>query len=243
MPNNWLELKKNEFLTEIFRIFCEVHNRLTREFTSYARNQTVCFQCLDELLGQETNQGRLWRLKDTAHLMFRSFSQTPLSGRSLDWALGYLFHECMKLKEDAYQLTNYVPWFESMDQEQETDLEERRLAQDLMHIASETAESIDREVRRIQVVLRLCCRLFIIYLPAHKDNPLLARCIYAQLPLVRTVFNDQTQVLLQALYGPDQVRLYQLAAEGLRLGGWNREAEQALHCIGHESIFPQERKH
>jgi hypothetical protein len=232
MTTAWLKNKEHEFITEIFRNFCLVHQRLLEECISPENTHCVRFDCLDELIGQETNQGRLWRLKDTAHLLFRSFlPDTPLSGRSLDWALGYLFHECMKLKEDAYQLTKYVPWFESIAPEKNLSSDQNSLGQDLKVIASQTAESIDREVQRIQSVLSLCRKLFIVFLPHHRDNSLLARYIYVNMSRVRSVFGPQTAILLHSVYGSKQDDLVRLAARNLRQGGWINDADQALQAL------------
>ncbi len=231
MPKAWLMSKKNEMVTEIFRNFCFVHRNLLEEcFFSSAENP-VCFHCLDNLLGQETNQGRLWRLKDTSHLVFRSSPDMPLSGRSLDWALGYLFHECMKLKEDAYQLTNYLPWFDSLDPSARLSTEEALIGHDLKTIAAQTAHSIHREMQLIKSVLHLCRRLFIAYLPQHRDNPLLARFIYAQMDHVSAVFGQQYQILIRAVYGTDQSTLIRLAAISFQQGGWAEEAQQALNDL------------
>jgi hypothetical protein len=231
MPKAWLITKKHELITEIFRNFCFVHRQLLEECIAAHNGHSVCFDCLDRLLGQETNQGPLWRLKDSAHLVFRSFPDTPLSGRSLDWALGYLFHECMKLKEDAYQLTNYVPWFETWTPEETLPADEESLSQDLRAIAAQTAKSIDREVERIRSVLTICRKLFIVYLPHHRDNSLLARFFYDRLSTIKGVFGSQSQELLQALYGPGGHNLIRLAADSLRHGGWTDEAEQALRIL------------
>ena len=235
MPKAWLLSKKNEMITEIFRNFCFVHRNIMEECLSTSQENPVCFRCLDNLLGQETNQGRLWRLKDTAHLVFRSFPDTPLSGRSLDWALGYLFHECMKLKEDAYQLTNYVPWFESIDPSDRLSSEEAQIGNDLKAIAAQTAHSIHREIQRIKSVLHLCRRLFIAYLPQHRDNPLLARFIYAHLNHVTEVFGPQSQILIRAVYGPNLTALVRLAATSFQQGGWAEEAQQALNDLTHNT--------
>ncbi|MBS3780343.1 MAG: hypothetical protein KGY41_08095 [Desulfovermiculus sp.] len=236
MPKAWLINKQQELVTEIFRNFCFVHRQLLEVCISGQNGNSVCFECLDKILGQETNQGPLWRLKDSAHLVFRSFADTPASGRSLDWALGYLFHECMKLKEDAYQLTNYVHWFDTWNTHNSQLPNEDTLNQDLKTIASQTAESIDREVQRIQSVLSLCRKLFITYLPHHRNNSLLARFFYDRLPHIQAVFGPQSDELLHALYGPDGENLTRLAANSLRQGGWAHEAKQALQKLKQPSL-------
>jgi hypothetical protein len=238
MPKKWLTCKKDELITETFRNFCLVHRRLLEECIVSDGPHQVCFDCLDGLLGQETNQGPLWRLKDTAHLVFGSFPDTPTSGRSLDWALGSLFHECMKLKEDAYHLTNYVPWFATIQAEACLPPEEADIGADLKAIAAQTAESIEREIQRIRSVLSLCRRLFIAYLPQHRENRLLARFIYAHPGHIESVYGDQSHSLLRSVYGPDPEPLIRLAAASLRDGGWTAEAEQALLDLPEASKQP-----
>ena len=84
---------------------------LEEQFETFDREGSVSFEVLDDLIGTKMNKGLLWRLKDTAHLLFRNEEGDPLSGRFLDWGMGYIFHEAFKLREDAYQNLNYAPLF------------------------------------------------------------------------------------------------------------------------------------
>jgi hypothetical protein len=227
-PNKWLLAKRDEFVTDIVRNFCIVHQQLCREFEKYDQTESVDFEFMSELLGNEMNQGRLWRLKDTAHLLFRFFPDPPLSGQFLDWSIGYIFHESMKLKEDAYQLQNYVPWFQSVQEDGSYRPTERHTGHRLFQLVSQTQESIRREVRRIRFILSECLGIFTRYLSLHSENALLARFIYDSNQLVREVFGRQYEELLRSMFGQEQERLYLLAAQSLRQGGWAGKASQAV---------------
>mgnify|MGYP000220399612 CR=1 FL=1 len=228
MTLNWLYTKKDEFVTDILRNFCITQQQLTHEFRQYYQTQKINFEQLADLLGQEMNQGRLWRLKDSAHLLFRKFPDHTLSGKFLDWSIGYIFHECMKLKEDAYQLQNYVPWFQGVLDDSDLNQTERDTGHALYQLINQTQESIRREVERINFILDKCRLIFINYLPDHYENFLLARFIYNRNDMVREVFGDYYQDLILAVYGENPENLYLFAAQSFRQGGWWQKAQDAL---------------
>jgi len=227
MPSHWLGSKRNELIADVLRNFCLIHRSLSLEFREFKSSGLIRFHVMAELLGGEMNQGRLWRLKDSSHLLFRRFKNPSLAGRFLDWALGYIFHECMKLREDAYQQANYVPWFSQMSLNEDLQPEERGLADELYTFGSQTRESMEREVTRITSLLALCRRIFVNYLPEHSDNLMLARFLYDQNELVREVFAEEYAGLIREVYGDRPERLYLLAARSLRHGGRLEKAARA----------------
>ena len=112
MSTNWLLSKQDSFVRDVLRDFCQVASALESHFAEYDASGEVSFHFFNDILGRQNSKGLLWRLKDTAHLLFRNeSSKTSVLGEYLDWALGYIFHECIKLKEDAYQQMNYKPRF------------------------------------------------------------------------------------------------------------------------------------
>lgn len=246
MHRKWLQDKHNELLVDLLKNYCTIHLTLRREFADYRQQQSISFETLSDLLGQEMNQGRLWRLKDTAHLLFRQNADAPLCGIFLDWAIGYIFHECMKLKEDAYQIQNYVPWFQEVQNDTRFQASERTIGQRLFGLASQTIESMRREVNRIEYILDECRLILIHFLPQHRNNPLLARFIYDQENTLRDVFQEHYTPLLQAVYGEAQDDLYLLAAQSLREGGWLRRAQdaadKALDLNPEQEAIRQEKK-
>lgn len=228
MNEKWLEKKHNELATDLFRNFCLIHMELDKEFSFFHQTGEIRFKPLDEILGQEMAQGRLWLLKDTAHLLFRKQPGTPLSGIFLDWSIAYIFHECMKLREDAYQLQTYIPWFKFVQSDPEYSRQEQEVGSNLFRLASQTRESINKEVHRIEFILSESKNIFIRYLPHHSMNRVLARFLFEHEKRVKNVFQDLYQNLLQALYGSSHETKYILAAHHLLQGNWLIKARTAV---------------
>ncbi|WP_462323683.1 hypothetical protein [Desulfoplanes sp.] len=234
MSQPWIKQKRDEFVRDVLRDFCLVSIQLENEFTHYDNHGFTRFTFFKDLLGARTNKGQLWRLKDTAHLLFQNEPGKSIVAHYLDWAIGYIFHECMKLMEDSYQRRRYKPWFESLPPKNGLAPEELLIGKELYMLIEQTKESIDREVKRVRFLLFHCRRMLTIYLPAHRDNPLLARFIYDHDDLVHQVFRSGYGEFIQAIYDQSRDQLYLLAAESLERGGWHREAREALHKAGQQ---------
>jgi hypothetical protein len=200
---------------------------LERQFIRFDEDGTVEFDVLKDLVGSEMNKGLLWRMKDTAHHVFRNDPHAQLGGQFLDWALGYIFHETLKLKEDAYQKQNYAPWFHRL-YEGELDNSEKDVTAQLFQVLNQTEESMRREIDRIRFIFAKCRQLLPYYLRRYSDNVLLARYIFSQNELVRSVFDTEYEGLVFAIYGHEPERMCILASRSLRLGGWVEEAKQAM---------------
>lgn len=219
----WIHSKRPEFVRDILRDFCVAQQLLEQQFLIFDREERVDFEAIRDVLGVEMNKGLLWRLKDTSHHLLRAKSGGDLYGQLLDWCLGYIFHETMKLKEDAYQQQSYGGRF-SFIEEQGRDTVERQLLEELASVVAQTRESMRREIARIRFIMAACRRLFLGYMPAHRDNALLARFLYDRNELVHRAFAKDYGALIRGLYGDQPDRMCYLAAQSLQLGGWEREA-------------------
>lgn len=226
MGKAWIIAKLPEFVREVFRDFCLAHKALEEQFRIFDRDGQVDFEAVRDLIGQSRDKGLLWRLKDTAHHVFRNDPDDPLVGRFLDWGMGYIFHEAVKLKEDSYQRITYAPWYEEMLGGDLPDAAQD-IAHELFQVLAQTVESMRREIDRIRFILSKCRQLLPIYLSRHRDNQLLARLIFAQNRLMREVFGDEYDTLVSTIYEGKPERMYRLASQSLRHGGWMEEAAQA----------------
>ena len=227
MSNSWIKGKMPEFVRDTFRDFCLAGSALEEQFETFDRERSVSFEALDDLIGTKMNKGLLWRLKDTAHLLFRNEEGDPLAGRFLDWGMGYIFHEAFKLREDAYQNLNYAPLFSNL-RGKDTTMPESVIGQDFVQVVEQTEESMEREISRIRFIIARCRKLFPIYLKSHKENALLGRLLFSQNHLVHEVFREEYEMLVDTIYGDEPEMLYVLAARSLRLGGWMEKAIEAV---------------
>lgn len=239
MSKYWLLSKHESFVRDVLRDFCHIASALENHFSDYDATGSVSFHFFDDILGRQNSKGMLWRLKDTSHLLFRNETSQQFSvlGEYLDWALGYIFHECIKLKEDAYQQMNYKPRFKQLQLSSVLTPEEQHIGSELYAVIRQTSESIEREVRRIRFILFHCKRMFILYLPKHRENPLLARFLYAQDSLFRAVFKGYADEMIQAIYSDGIHRMYELAAQSLAEGGWVDEAAKARELADQTRVF------
>lgn len=227
MSKAWIQAKHPEFVRDLFKFFCQSCEVLEEQFTQFDDDGTVSFEVLKEIVGNEMDKGLLWRMKDTAHHVFRNDPHSQLGGQFLDWAIGYIFHETIKLKEDAYQKQNYAPWFHKLSEEN-LQASEKDITVQLFQVLNQTEESMHREIERIRFIMAKCRQLLPYYLHRYSDNELLARFIFSQNEVVRSVFGGEYRNLIHAIYGREPERMFTLASQSLRLGGWMEQAVEAM---------------
>ena len=226
MSKAWITEKLPEFARDMMRDFCLAADILESQFTMFDQSSQLSFEVLHDLLGEEMNKGLLWRLKDTAHHLFRNDGKQGLSGQILDWCIGYVFHETMKLKEDAYQQQNYGPWFRGL-MDRELPESESLVSRELFQVVLQTDESIRREIARVRFFFAKCRKLSMSYLSDQGENSLLGRFLFEQNLLVRKIFGQDYDALVAAIYGNAPELMYVMASQSLRQGGWMTHAAEA----------------
>jgi len=243
MSSTWFDEKREEFSRDLLRDYCLSVQTLEKLFQEFDRSGRVVFEDLRDLLGEEMNKGLLWRLKDTAHHLFRDGGASSPVGQFLDWCIGYIFHESMKLKEDAYQQQNYAPWFRSM-QERELPEQDLIISRELFQLLMQTTESMQREIRRIRFLFGECRKLFPMYLSDQGENHWLARFLFKRNGIVCEVFSQGYRELIRGIYGAAPESMYVMASRSLREGGWMQQAAEAaaMACETNPASEPARRE-
>lgn len=270
MSGRWLAENKGVFVRDLLRDYCHVCATLAEQRERFEGTGTISYAVLRDLLGEAMRKGVFWRLKDTAHHLFRTpYGVMPeadvgdagggdgsggaevalwqfSSGKTpdgmvqqsaveamLDWITGFAFHECVKLKEDAFQRQHYANRLIQM--RGRVGACEKMLPR-LFPLAEQTRESMGREIRRIVEVLELGRELLIRYLGRHGDNGHVARFLVAEETLARRVFGAQYEALLTAMYGAEGggLRLRLLAARAYLEGGRPQQALALLDQLAGE---------
>ncbi len=286
MKGRWLLANRDFLVRDLVRDYCTVYHALSAQRRRFELDGAVSYTALRDLLGEAMRKGVFWRLKDTAHLLFRNGStsgdvapvdtpapaaatsnaptgtaaatntgpcqtiqaaraekeqikslrrhaQNILPGGSegitalealVDWCIGYAFHECVKLKEDAFQNQHYANRLIQISRHAAVTTE---MYNPLRGLGGQTAESSSRELSRISHVLSHGLRLLAQYLVVEKHNPHLARWLASEEHVAAQAFGTCYETLLDALYGPDQENLYLLAARNFLEAG-RREPAIAL---------------
>ncbi len=232
--SRWIQTKHPEFVRDLFKFFCQSCEILEARFAAFDAEEALDFAMLKDIVGTEMDKGLLWRMKDTAHHVFRNDPHSQSGGKFLEWAIGYIFHETIKLKEDAYQKQNYAPWLHKLNEEHRQE-SEKDITEQLFQILNQTEESIRREIDRIRFIMDKCRQLLPDYLRRYSDNVLLARYIFSQNETVREAFKEKYDNLIFAIYGSEPERMLLLASQSLRKGGWLDEATEALNMAEEQS--------
>lgn len=245
MNGRWSPERKAFLVRDLVRDYCQVYEGLEEQRRRFDHEGAVSYSSIRDLLGEAMRKGVFWRLKDTAHHLFRnSQSQTPdkdaillwqYSGSRhpdglvsqqpvealIDWCVGYAFHECAKLREDAFQRQHYANRLAQLGRHQGVTAE---LYDPLRRLGEQTAESSARELQRILHVLRHGMALLPSFLEGQGDNRALARWLAREERQARDAFGEQYDSLLRALYGDTPQRLPLLAARELLEAGRSDEA-------------------
>ena len=210
----WVHHNHAAFERDVLRDFCRAAARLSEQFARFAATGTVSFPELRGMVGEPLNKGLLWRLKDKAHHIFLNAGTTKPVGLLLDWTLGYIFHESLKLMEDAHQRQYYAPRLEGLaDLAHDPELAGRM--RDLLDIQGQTVESMRREVVRLESLLSQSRKLFCLYFAGRADHRPLARFLHDYNELARAVFADDYEHLIQGVYKDAPERMHIEAAHSL----------------------------
>lgn len=245
MSDRWVPARREVFVRDFVRDYCQVFFILAEQARRFEHDGSMSYSGLRELMGEAMRKGVFWRLKDTAHHLFRAspgageagtlpadwrFAASPHpSGDArqrpvealLDWCVGYAFHECAKLKEDAFQRQHYGNRLMQLGRCEGVPT---AFYTPLADLADQTMESANRELQRILHVLRHGMALLPAFLEGQGDNRALARWLAREERQAREVFGDQYDSLLRALYGDAPQRLPLLAARELMEAGRSDEA-------------------
>lgn len=250
MNGRWLLANRDALIRDLVRDFCVVHSLLDEQRERFMRDGSVSCSALRELLGEATRKGVFWQLKDTAHHLFRNRSEAdadaadaplpddfPREGALpdgstaamtlealIDWCIGYAFHECVKLREDAFQAQHYANRLLQISRYAAVTAD---MCAPLRSLGVQTAESTSRELARILHVLRQGLRLLASYVATERRNTRLARWLATEGEAAARAFGESYGPLLTALYGEDRELLFIMAARDFLAAG-RREPALAL---------------
>jgi len=217
MENTWLSSRRDFFLRNMMQNFCEAAIYFDHLCDDHKLTGLVAYSLLDAWIGTESTKGPLWHLKDQCHQLFRNNAQSSnLYEHLFDWSIGSIFHESIKLKEDAYQLEAYRPLLELEAYRQDKTFSS--IINEYLAVIENAYSSLADELSRIsQLFLKALGHLKSIF-PSYRDNMLLLRFLLDndQLFSHKIFEKDYCSVILAAMF-PEGLHCAYLSA--------------ARHCI------------
>ncbi len=203
-------------------------NRSLRKVFDKLRSGSPAFEELAQIVG-DADDSILFRLKERCHALFRSTSSEELTMRRealFDLAVGSLFHESMKLRENLYQQEVYAPKVQKL-LEQSGD-EARDVFRDFERIQSAGADRAEEALRETETLLeqtRSQLRELLIDLPG---EGLMARFLVEHAETVEEVFESASDDLIAEIHG-DAASGYRLAAHSYLRSAFYPEATYCLN--------------
>lgn len=191
-------------MVDIVRDFLVAHQELTDLFLAFEEGR-LHFEDVHRLVGDD-HGSVLYRLKERCHAIFR----TPTAGGSVpgmrrealfDLAVGSLFHETMKLRENLYQQEFYVPRVRALRADGSADEEASEILEEFEKILAASAARLEEAVNETRILLTQTRQQLRLLMADHRENGLTARCLYEDEVRVAGVFDEGLDGLFTRIFG------------------------------------------
>jgi hypothetical protein len=212
-------------LVDIAREFLLAHRDLRRLFERH-RQRSLRWDEVQRLVGDD-EASVLFRLKERSHALFRGGAAGAELPRValFDLAVGSLFHEAMKLRENFYQLEVYAPKVEAARADAEPGSE--ALFDEFARILRASRTRLEEALGESESLLEQTRRQFRALLAAHRENGFVTRYLLENASLAEEVLGEPLDGVFASIHG-DPVAGYALAARSYLESGYFDEARWAL---------------
>ncbi|MEM7410619.1 MAG: hypothetical protein AAF430_10335 [Myxococcota bacterium] len=216
-------MRSKNRIVEILRDFFEVH-RLVDELARRHDSVGLRFPELAVLIGDDESSV-LFRLKERSHAFFREPGEDrrPSHREALfDLAVGSLFHEAMKLRENLYQREVYGPRVRALHSDAGED--SKALFEEFEKMLETVGERLDEGVQELQdLVARTSDQLRM--LVVESSNEVAARFLCERPDRVLAVFGTSLDDVLSQMFGDPAHGLMVAGRSYLEAGAFERAAQ------------------
>ena len=196
---------------------------------------------LAAMVGTEQDNGPLWQLKDLCHRIWpQERRREEAQGALVDWLIGSLFHEAMKLKENLYLLAAYTPAAATLGgwvgAEGEGDRPLSTIARmvDLHAMAERLAGDVAGQMERIGGLFGQASCLLRMMMPELAANPLVLRLLMEMEEVVADLWGEPLEALMSDTFAGRPATGFCRAGSSYLRGQWYRQAlaayRRALDC-------------
>ncbi len=224
-------------MVDIAREFLLAHHELRRLFERH-RERVLRWDDVQRLVG-DTEESVLFRLKERTHALFRAGASAAELPRValFDLAVGSLFHEAMKLRENFYQLQVYAPKVEAARIDAEPGSEP--LFEEFARLLRVSRARLEEALRETESLLEQTRRQFRVLLTTHRESGLVMRYLLENASLAEEVLGETLDALFASIHG-DAGAGYALAARSYLESGYFAAARGALaEAIARTSDAPE----
>jgi hypothetical protein len=201
--------------------------------TEVARGQI--WYRLTQMIGTETEKGQLWQLKDLCHLIWpEQEQQRDVHGALIDWLLGSIFHEAMKLKENIYLLNTYGPAAVRMEKPPATRSEQILRSSgsfpqlssivDVEALVRRIAKDVVSQMEQIGLLLGQANFILRMMMPGLASNMLVVRLLVEEEERTLRVWGETVEELFTDMFSGDAAQGFCAAGRSYLSGQWYPQA-------------------
>jgi tetratricopeptide (TPR) repeat protein len=166
----------------------------------------------------------LYKLKEQSHSLFRVGAKGPVHRNEwlLDLAIGSIFHEAMKLRENIYQMEVYRPrYLQFKSKIGKTAYEyERDYLQQFEQIISRAERGVQEGMEETQSFFKDAVEQLIDFFNKNSKNPYLVRFLLEHQPLLQRVYgNRKAKEIFHLMFKKGLLDAYSLAGRSYLQSG------------------------
>jgi len=172
----------------------------------------------------DRRQSLLYNLKEQSHLLFRVGAKGPIHRNEwlLDLAIGSIFHEAMKLRENIYQMEVYRPrYLQFKSKMGKAAYEyERDYLQQFERIISRAEQGVQEGMEETQSFFKDAVEQLIDFFKKNSANPYLVRFLLEHQPLLQRVYgNRKAKEIFHLMFKKGLLDAYSLAGRSYLQSG------------------------
>jgi tetratricopeptide (TPR) repeat protein len=214
-------------LVDIVRDFFAVDQALRSLFERF-RSGTLRFEEVRDRIAADEGSA-LFRLKERCHALFRSSADSSRTARPrevlFDLAVGSLFHETMKFRENFYQREVYGPRVRAL--RDEAGGEAAELFLEFEKILAAVSEDLEQGLNETEALLTRTREQLAVLLTEELGDGRVARYLIEHREAVEAVFCEGLDALLARVHG-DTAAGFAQAGRSYLASGYFEEAERML---------------
>ncbi len=189
--------------------------------------RTRLWDRLTVMVGTESEKGPLWRLKDLCHLVWPKSDEPQGQGGSLvDWLVGAVFHEAMKLKENIYLLNSYGPAACQLRSRSAGPAPVPRLESmiDVRGLISRAAADVVGQMEQIAFLLTHAAFILRLMMPDLARNMLVVRLLVEREDVLRLLWGETLEAVFTDMFYGDAAEGFCSAGRSYLRGQWFPQA-------------------
>jgi tetratricopeptide (TPR) repeat protein len=214
-------------LVDIVRDFLAV-DQAVRGLVERFRSGTLRFEEVSDHISAD-ERSALFRLKERCHALFRSGADAPQTARPrevlFDLAVGSLFHETMKFRENYYQREIYGPRVRAL--REGAGEEAADLFREFEKILASVSEDLEEGLNETEALLERTREQLAVLLTEEPGDGRVERYLIEHRDAVEAVFCEGLDALLARVRG-DTAAGFAQAGRSYLASGYFEEAERML---------------